>query len=298
VHLRPLQIEVGSGAAPHQRGLHGCTRIGHPYHGVVHDLAERAAHHHPAGAQRIPPLVVREVVQGRTGPAEVQEGEGGDGVLGGEVVGPAAGGQRVGERGGEGAGRHRRGPEADAQCVPDERHRVIHVRRGHLHRGGLADHALPDERDPSGVAGHQRVLLRDLDESAAVGARRAAHGGPQLPQPACIGGRRCFRENRDPAVDEVPYGLGRNLPGHRDDHELRSGAAQFVDGQEGGHPPLLPHLGGACRRARHHAGHRQPPGQSPRQPGEEPGPPATAHDAETYGCCVHVCAPPASGPRV
>src|SRR6266536_1186243 len=118
--------------------------------------------------------------------------------LEGGVAAPPVPGERIDQTGGEPAGADDRFPESDAEHPPDDRDRVVKVRRGDLGRRGDAERAGPDQRQPRCVAGQQEVLLGHLDQpgrpdprpTAAASRRgrapagsRAAPAGPDRPGP-------------------------------------------------------------------------------------------------------------------
>src|SRR5450756_2511855 len=57
-----LEVHVDTGAAVDERGLHGAGRVDQPDDRVVDQLAPRTPHDDAPGSQRVPPLVLHEVV--------------------------------------------------------------------------------------------------------------------------------------------------------------------------------------------------------------------------------------------
>ena len=277
VEVDALEVEVDAGLAADELGLDRRRRVGEADDAVVDDLAVRAADDDAPGPQRVPPLVVGEVVEAHA-TAEVERRERRRGVLRRAVAAPAVGAERVGQRRGERPGRHDRRLEADAQQAPDHRDGVVEVRRADLHRGRRPDHALLHDRQPCRVPRHQQVLLGDLDEAAV------ADVGPERAQAGQVRRGRRLGEHAGAEPDELARGVGHRRPGDaRDDEVGRPRAQQRRDRLERGRAPARGDLGAALGGAADDAGGAEAIGRRAREAEEELGAPAGADDAEGRG---------------
>ena len=186
----------------------------HPDDLVVLQLAGRATDEDAAEPQLVVPLVAGEVVDTGAAGAEVEGGDRRRRGLRLGRAGPAGPVQRVEQRGLEAHRPHRDRPRPHAQQPADQRHRVVLVRRGHLHLRGRPDRAGRDHRRPRRVGGHQQVLLGHLHQA------RCADVCPQRAQPLDVRRRRCLGEDRHTGRHQLADDVRGDRPRQRRDHEV------------------------------------------------------------------------------
>ena len=179
VQVHALQAHVDAPAAVGQQRGDRADRVDHAGDPVVDDLPGRAADDDAAFPQGVPPLVVGEVVQGAA-TAEVQRRQRGRPRLRDRRRVPPRPTARIHQWGHEVTAGDDDLRHVDAEQPADHRDRVVQVRGGHLDRGRLPDDALADQGEAGGVAGHQQVLLGDLDTAGR------ADVGPQRAQPVQV----------------------------------------------------------------------------------------------------------------
>ncbi len=215
VQVEPLDVLLVAGLPAFQRRRQDGRRVRQPHHPVLDEFAQAAAHHQSAGAQRVPRLRLREVVERAATVTEVQRRHRRGLRSGGGVARPARAGDRIGQGRGGGArdDTGRRG--AHAEETPDQRRRVVRLRGGDLDRRHVPDEAVPHDPQPGGGVGEQQVLLGDLDAPART------HRVPQRPQSVEVRGRGRLGEDPRAVGDEVGDEGGRRRDGHRDEDEFR-----------------------------------------------------------------------------